>query len=93
MAIEIKDGGDKVITCSDCGKELMIYRVYAPNVDITHKLLATCPCGGRSFVQMVHGMIYTGPISIELSKHPTVINNIEMDDETGISTFYIKDRK
>lgn len=92
--VEIQDGGDKIVCCKDCGKQLMVYRVYAPKVDFIHKLKATCPyCDSESFVVSVAGMFYYGPISQETSQNPTVIDSIDMDTQPGVSIFKVKSRR
>lgn len=83
--VKIEDGGEKTVKCSDCGKPLLHYRMYA-KADIAQKLRATCPfCKGQSFVHEIDGLAYVGPIGREEVYDSTVIKDITtLPDGTSI---------
>jgi hypothetical protein len=84
--VTIKDGGEQTIKCGDCNRPLMHYRIYAPHAEITHKIKCTCPfCSGSSFLAVVTGMMYAGPIGSDEEYKSTFVKEITESD--GVYTF------
>jgi coenzyme F420-reducing hydrogenase gamma subunit len=74
---DIIDLPQETIKCSSCHKNLMNYKVYAPQAQIIHTIIASCPfCGDESFKKEIHGCIFTGPIGLDESRDATIIKEI-----------------
>ena len=52
---------DKIIKCADCGKKL-VEVVKATEHQSKKTIMATCPCGGSSFIYEVEGQTLMQPI-------------------------------
>lgn len=89
--LTISDGGEQTLSCQDCNKPLMHFRVYAPNVPVSHKIYASCPfCNSRSFTKDINGLFWYGPIGSDENLNRTVITDIVMEDK--VSQFIIGKR-
>lgn len=92
--IQLIDGGKQTISCADCGRALMQYRVYAPFVDIVSKFLSIkCPfcLTGSSLPLNVEGMFWTAPISKEKSIYPTnIISAHPMGELEGVTDWEVE---
>lgn len=77
--INYKDQGEETISCGDCSKKLIHYRIYAPEVNTQQTIVCKCPfCSGHSFQKSIRGMFWYGPIDNAESNYPTQVLDIEL---------------
>lgn len=59
--MKIKDGGNIVISCSNCNKPLVDLLITDPEADFNWKCVAECCyCGDKSFIKEVKGVFRPG---------------------------------